>query len=607
MTKKWFILLLLVVVGTPRLNLLACETNGQRLLEFIYIDATEGEAAAGHSAVKLGNTVFHYQFHPNKLLLLSKQDWDDFRHYYNDLSNRTLKIKALLLTDPTFEKIKYAFLEQYLRQEIELARHANLNDQLQLLSQISRHQNLVEINGIGLFSPFPGTAKESGRQLKSKVMASLSSDFLQQLLSKTQEQISSTVQNFSRTFLSQTESSAINETAIVSLQELLSLREALNILLEEKGLLTTSIVRLESAIELSDDQQKYLRQFQQQIGHSIIELISSDRSDRGPILLVQIARYLVLGYSLEQNELLTLSPFQDGTKGQNITQKDIDPQLHNFFREKARFFNDRVKKTFFNTPPSRQNIAYSMLEKARGHLQKYEKTVDKELADWSLIDVCGTPCRSGKVSIDHFTPDSLPYGVIKIQQRVVREFTKYLVQKYGYNLFSRNCATELVRTINSAFSDRDDVKESLGGYLEPEESVSFIPFGLDHAVDEQYPITNTLGLPSYRLRNLQNLYHEEGISAWFRESNTLTSTLYSPWKKDGYFLFFTDDTVVIRPFLGLINLGYSILHTIGGVVTAPVDRGTHFMRGVKGVVFSLPELFFFNIRKGSYQIIDNDN
>ena len=606
MTMRCWIIFLLLIIGTPSLDSQASEQNLQKLLEFIYIDATEGEAAAGHSAVKLGSTVFHYQFHSKNLLLLSKQDWEKFRYYYNDLSNRTITIKAVPLSDSSFQKIKHSFQDQYLRQEIDLARHASLIEKARIFRKFSYSQNYISLDGVGFFSPAHGAGIEIVRQLKNKLNSSFSDNFLKQLQNKTEEEISLVMKSMGQNFSEQTEISLIDASIIVKLKELLSLREVLNILTEERGLLATSIVRGGATRkELEMEQWKHLQQFQQRIGSSIIDLLRSTRADKGPVLLIQVARYLVIGLSLEQNELLTLTPFQNEAIIKSRSQEK-DSQLFAYFHEEAHFFSNRLQKTFFSASPEEQSVAYSMLEKAQGCLQKYEQNANGEMPDWTQYKVCGIPCRSGKVSIDFFTHDILSDRTLEAQQKAVNDSMKYLMQKYGYSLSSRNCATELVRTINKSFAGKENVHKSLGSYLEPGEGVSFVPFGLDNAVSEKYQVMRRQDLPSYRLRNLGKMYQQEGLGAWVRESNTLTSTLYSPWKKDGYFLFFTDDTIVTRPVFGLINLGYSLLHTIGGVVTAPLDKGSRFMRGLNGVVFSFPELFFFNIRKGSYQIIDNN-
>jgi hypothetical protein len=66
------------------------------------------------------------------------------------------------------------------------------------------------------------------------------------------------------------------------------------------------------------------------------------------------------------------------------------------------------------------------------------------------------------------------------------------------------------------------------------------------------------------------------------------------------FLFFTDDTVAARPVLGALNLVAGIGVAAAGLAMLPVDRGDLLKSGLRGVLFSLPELAFFNIRKGSF-------
>jgi hypothetical protein len=86
---------------------------------------------------------------------------------------------------------------------------------------------------------------------------------------------------------------------------------------------------------------------------------------------------------------------------------------------------------------------------------------------------------------------------------------------------------------------------------------------------------------------------------YLRESNTLTSTVYHPVDGDSAFLFFTDDTVALRPLFGTVNLLVGIADSALGLVTWPSDAGARLLAGLRGALFSLPELAFVNIRKGS--------
>jgi hypothetical protein len=45
---------------------------------------------------------------------------------------------------------------------------------------------------------------------------------------------------------------------------------------------------------------------------------------------------------------------------------------------------------------------------------------------------------------------------------------------------------------------------------------------------------------------------------------------------------------------------------VAGVAALPFDRGAILWSGLKGIVFSLPELVFINIRKGSFAYVGED-
>ena len=99
---------------------------------------------------------------------------------------------------------------------------------------------------------------------------------------------------------------------------------------------------------------------------------------------------------------------------------------------------------------------------------------------------------------------------------------------------------------------------------------------------------------------LQSMRRQE--NAWWvalRESNTLTARSYRRGHGDSYFLFFTDDQPLLRPVFGAFNLLAATFESLVGLAWAPVDRGDTLVSGLEGMVVSLPELAFWNIRKGS--------
>ena len=64
--------------------------------------------------------------------------------------------------------------------------------------------------------------------------------------------------------------------------------------------------------------------------------------------------------------------------------------------------------------------------------------------------------------------------------------------------------------------------------------------------------------------------------------------------------FFTDTSAWARPPLGALNLAWSALAGLGGILKLPVDGGEQLHHSYRGMLYSLPELLFCNIRKGTY-------
>jgi len=141
----------------------------------------------------------------------------------------------------------------------------------------------------------------------------------------------------------------------------------------------------------------------------------------------------------------------------------------------------------------------------------------------------------------------------------------------------------------------------LGGYVDPDAALNFIPAVSAAAVRERYAVTEVAEIRSYRRASLEAMSRREGaLRVFLRESNTLTSTLYRKPRADSAFLFFTDEAVAARPLFGALNLVTGVGVAAAGLAMLPVDRGATLRSGLTGALWSLPELAFFNIRKGTF-------
>jgi len=192
------------------------------------------------------------------------------------------------------------------------------------------------------------------------------------------------------------------------------------------------------------------------------------------------------------------------------------------------------------------------------------------------------------------SPATLVDRIVAARERE-EAYSRVLERLYGYQLITRNCVSELLAELDAAL---------LGARVDVDASPNFVPALSALVVKERYGVSEIVRIPSHRRARLARLYERENaLRVFVRESNTITSTLYWRNSRDSTFLFFTDDVVVIRPVFGAVNLVTGVAASAVGLVTAPFDRGKRLRAGLRGAFFSLPELVFQNIRKGSFQYV----
>ncbi len=56
-----------------------------------------------------------------------------------------------------------------------------------------------------------------------------------------------------------------------------------------------------------------------------------------------------------------------------------------------------------------------------------------------------------------------------------------------------------------------------------------------------------------------------------------------------------------------MNVAYGVVHGVAGVAMLRLDSGDSFNQSLRGIFYSLPELTFGNIRKGSYSMAESED
>lgn len=584
---------LLLCILWPSCQLSAAEVTerqGGVSIDFLYINANAGEAAGGHSALRLGDAVFHYQFFPDSTFLLVREPWDSFRFLYNDLHNRSIAIAALPLELSVTTRIRNHFAELLADQEQFFNGLEQLRQEKQFVQGLLAGRTEVPVDSLGFFSSTRRAVSQS--DLPKYIGEVLGAEFLEAALAEVEEELQETVALMN-----------LGSRPGSGFREIIALREALRVLLENRALSEDALIlTMEEEAPLDFSELKLLKQFGDSLARSLVELLQSRRPDRGTVILLQTARFLAVQCSLETGRLLTLDPFFDNVREVTLTDEDIeDGRLSDL--QKGLLEQTHRRRELFFQEGRHPEIAYSLMETSRARAWELLRVNDGRRRVRILAKVT-LPTRPGIVTIDTLQPVRASIEeTIDLLEVELAEQRKKREELYGYNLFTRNCATELIRSLNSTFADPESGQSALGGWMEADSGLAFIPFLFYEQSVKAFSLRDEQFLQARRLRNLETLYAEESdLLVWLRESNTISSTLYQPRSKDTPFLFFTDDSLLLRPFLGLMNVAYGVVHGVAGLVMLPLNGSENLNQALRGIFYSLPELTFGNIRKGSYSI-----
>lgn len=558
-------------------------------LDFIYVNANIGEAAGGHTALRLGSTVFHFQFFPQGRFLLVRESWSHFRYIYNELRNRSIFIAQTPLTPQVYNKLRHHFTGLLIQQQQNLDQLQEAEVQYQLLLQLADNAKQLALETVGLFD-HESTDKDAGmRSLHQAVRKALGDDVLVHM----RQQVEVALMNL----IAEPERKSGGVSWAARLQGLLLEREFFRMLEDGVPLVPDSIFDPPAgAPAITPDEWRVLKNYREELAASVIGLLQSSRPDRAKSLLLQAARYLVVSRSLTMGVLLTLDPFSSRANLVWVEQKDELQGLYVQLQQAAL----QAQRDFFKAS-DHPNIAYAILESSLGRLHEIEQTLHYpgpvRVEPGMLL-----PARAGMVSVIGLPVDRTRLlALIAADEANLLRLRQQIGGQYTYDLIGHNCATELLRALNLAFADKIIGRRELGGWLAPDDSLVFIPGQFYTQITKHFPVQAKKVLPSRRLRQLAVMYEREGVlQAWLRESNTLSSTLYTPRTGDTPFLFFTDDIPLLRPVLGTTNFLWGAASSIGGVLVLPIDNGERLRQGLRGMFYSLPELIFGNIRKGTY-------
>ncbi|MGR9036048.1 MAG: hypothetical protein ACU83O_05605 [Gammaproteobacteria bacterium] len=610
--------------------------------DYLYIEAGEGNSSGGHAAIQFGNDIFHFQHLDAGLIRLFKREKEDFHFGYRYLQNRPIHLSRIDVTEETFEVLKEYFNLKFLNQERLFKLLDDLHKDRSLIRYLlnkSPAGNVasdtdasleLRLKGVGLFYPgrFKGFNyagdkwKEQPSLSINRLRETVEQHFGPDFLSERRKEIESRIKTLNPIDWSGIIESFAGENLPLVYSfadrylDYLTALFAIDALIEAKPLQDDAVFQIrQAAFKLSKDERAMLMNWRKRLETSLVNSINSERPDWGYAVLVNLARYLAVEASLQSGYWVFIDDFAENSD--RIGPADYLEQTERIqiLINDARADWDFLRQAAINRRLT--EVEYSRMEMAANRYAELVKS--GEAVEIRFNGEKALPLKSIGLPDGPFpelTEERLKSALSRLDA-YENDLLDRLKQDYRYDLITRNCVTELFRTINLAFSANIGSKDSLsepalsavtesekrlGGYIDA--AYNFIPFVSDVSVRDHYHVSVSRYLDSYRGLELKKLMARENkLLAALKESNTVSSRLYNYHSGDALFLFFTDDSLPLRPIFGLFNAAAGIGQSLYGLFNWPFDSGKNLKSGARGLLMSLPELLFFNMRKGSYSFL----
>lgn len=589
----------------------------QARFDYLYIVANEEGSSGGHAAIRLDGFVYHFQ-NEEGLLVLQRDRAEDFLFDYALVENRTIHASRVEVSPQALSAIVERFRTRHRAQEAQIETARALTRDRILLEALGdggpgadafASASAFAIPGLAYFdSDLPPSQARPPWMIELVSASSLRSgpDVLVRRRAELMEGLRALLEEEASPARVRPPSSVYDhpafERALSSRWlDLVSGLAALDVL-EQGSPLDPAFAHApgDERFALEPGDIDALGRFAEVLRNQLLDLVDSRRSDWGQAVLVALARLGAVHRSIETGQLVFLDSFPDGA---DLGSSTIDPESAVTIRllaENRRQFE--VSLAYFRELAQPDELAWERLEERSNRYLEMSQAVRGtgrlRVAKGHLVPA---HARFHPISVS-FAGDADVRSERLERARVrERDYLRRMRALHRYGLVSRNCVTAIFETLNESFGNSVELSQAaLGGHIDGRRSLSFIPFVSASRVDGRYRVVAHETIWSYRQARLREMREtEDPVWLALRESNTLSATSYRRRSADSFFLFFTDETVWLRPVLGAFNLVAGLGESLVGLVTAPVDRGRTLTRGLRGTFVSLPELAFWNIRKGS--------
>ena len=588
--------------------------------EFWFVEANEGQSAGGHAALRLGSRVYHLEHRGDGLIADRRTSPRRFLEVYADRGNRRIEAIPLALTAEQTRSLEILLAERYADRTQKLAVLDALDDEIRWLQSVEKTGALsVAIPGLGLFTQ--GTKRSgceedaafAGRSLESLVR-------IEEAKRRTHTQLVRILEG--------TDGAALLARKPIApggrfrrLMQAARTQFALEFLLGCQGALRPEALIATRTPLRSADRARWLGA-QDQLSEEIKALLESPRTDIGLPLLLASARRAAVRQTLSTQQIHLLAPFEENpakvarsfTRSTTSVVGEVPGPWRSLRRQETAGQWTRALADFAAGDGPLEARLFR-LERTHHRLRHLEgDTLHDPVRPESRSPSSAEAYASGFLTLPW--PLGTRFSAVRETrgelEKAATTLRQSLEEELRYGLFTRNCVSELsvaLQSVQTDESNRNPQFRNRHGRLSPVEILrgAFIPEVVALRVERVLGRTPRRMLPSTRERALERARGESRspvsrLAFEAREFVTLTSQTYRPNQDDSRFLFFSDAPTLMRPLIGIANLGYGFAASAFGLFEVPFDRGIGLRRGLQGIAMSVPELFFFQVRQGSYRV-----
>lgn len=592
---------------------LAGTASGGRFVEYLHVEAGSGSSGGGHAALRIGDTTYHYVYAEPGLIKSTAESNASFDYAYRALGNRSIHVSRIAVPDELYRALADNFARRHITQQAQLGLLDRAEDDQALLAHLyeGRCRHAAEgaralaprLRGAGYFEggagPVAAATGPAGSTLAALRMEIERTHGAGYLALK-----SRTIKREIRTLapvpaqtprVAQWQMPVQEDGFAARYRALATTALAIDVLLDERAPSPSAYRILGDPVgQLSGAELALLTARARELRFSLVRLAASARRDWGYPMLVGMARLVALNASLRSGHLVVPDSFDDAAVSMPVAKLLAEPPVAMALLLERRDEFDAARAALRAAPPE-DEAAWSRLELAASALLELGEAVQRGEGFVRAYPETMLPSRSSGPDATWTLPDAdcatLAQWTDSARQ-AAESLRDRLRDVYGYDVVSRNCVTEIFRTMEGAGA-------TFGAGRQADAGLGFMPFVSAAAVNDSYPVTARDTLPSYRTYWLARLRDTQGrVRTALRESNTITATLRHPDDRDDVFVFYTEDATVLRPLYGAINAGVGAGAMVAGLVTLLFDRGRLLTTGARSFAFSLPELAFMSVRKG---------